>query len=125
MGEPVRKARLLAKLGPAEIDEAVRDLKADQDEEALAVVQRYRDEVRKTADALAGTRVNAVRNPAGFRELQIGLRESLRRLDDLILMLPEDKRPWFEAVRSDLTETENSLMQSLFPSLDQKHGKKG
>ncbi len=82
---PVRKAKLLAKLGPLAVDEAARRIGADQDEAAIAALERFRDDVHSTADALTAMQVNAARHPAGFKELQIGLRESLRRLGDLVL----------------------------------------
>jgi len=121
----VRKAKLLAKLGPLEVDEAARKIKADQDEEAFSELERFRDEARTTADALAAMQVNASRHPAGFKELQIGLRESLRRLGDLVLLVQSDEQPRFEALRSDLATTQNSLIEALFPSPKEKREKGG
>jgi hypothetical protein len=43
------------------------------------------------------------------------LRETVRRVDDLILSLPVDKRPFFREVRSDLAKAQNELIDSLFP----------
>jgi hypothetical protein len=122
---PVREAKLLAKLGPLEVNEALKDLKADQDSAALAVLQRLRDDARKTVDALLATQVNAARHPAGFKELQIGLRESLRRLNDLSSVVPIDQEDQLESLRSDLTETQTSLMDALFPSSKDKRTKSG
>jgi hypothetical protein len=122
---PVGKAKLLAKLGPLEVDEAARQIKADQDEAAFTVLERYRDNARTIADALAAAQVNPARHPAGFKELQIGLRQSLRRLGDLLLLLPSDEQPRIEALRSDLTAVQNSLMEALFPSPKDKQGKSG
>ena len=78
-----------------------------------------------TVQALSSTGVNAEQHPAGFKELQISLRETLRRIDELILQLPLDKRPWFQAVRSDLTKSQNSLIEALFPTLGDRRSKKG
>jgi hypothetical protein len=122
--DPVRKAKTLGKLGPREVDEARKDLSAGQDEKALAVLEHYRDEVRETDEGLAAAGLDAERHPSGFKELQIGLRETIRHLDDLILSLPSDKRPWFRAVRSDLVTTQNSLIDALFPAPAAKGAKK-
>jgi hypothetical protein len=119
----VRKAKLLAKLGPLEVDEALRNLQADQDDMALARLSKYRDDARSNADALSATEADPARHPAGFKELQIGLRESLRRLNDLLAVVPSDEQPQFEAVRSDLSGTQNSLIEALFPSPKGKRGK--
>jgi hypothetical protein len=114
--DTVRKAKILAKLGPLEIAEARANVRAEKEEQALALLEKYRDEVGKTAEALAATGVDAQRRPAGFKELQISLRESIRHLDDLILSLPVDTRQFFQAVRSDLSATQNLLFDALFPS---------
>jgi hypothetical protein len=123
--DPVARAKILAKLGRFEVDQARSDLKADKEEQSLADLERYRDEVESAVQALAATGVNAEQHPSGFKELQISLRETLRHIDDLILQIPLDKRPWFQAVRSDLAKSQNSLIEALFPSLGEKRSKKG
>jgi hypothetical protein len=75
----------------------------------------YRDEIQKTLNDLLATGVDPVKKPAGFKELQIGLRMSTRQLDDLILTIPVDKRPFFRAVRTDLADVQNKLIDLLFP----------
>ena len=122
--DPVRKAKIVAKLGHFEIEQSRSDLKAGDEEKALAVLERYNDEVRKTAEALTASGIDPERRPAGFKELQISLREFIRQLDDLILTLPFDKRPWFQAVRSDMSATQNSLFDALFPSGSGKGSKR-
>lgn len=122
--DPVRKAKIVAKLGHFEIEQSRLDLKAGDEEKALAVLERYNDEVRKTAEALTASGIDSERRPAGFKELQISLREFIRQLDDLILTLPFDKRPWFQAVRSDISATQNSLFDALFPSGSGKGSKR-
>jgi hypothetical protein len=123
--DPVAKAKILAKLGRYEVDQARADLKADKDEQSLADLEHYRDQVENTVQALSATGVNAEQHPSGFKELQISLRETLRHIDDLILQLPLDKRPWFQAVRSDLGKSQNLLIEALFPSLGEKRSKRG
>jgi hypothetical protein len=123
--DPVAKAKILARLGHFEIDQARADLKADKDEQSLADLEHYRDQVETTVQALSATGVNAEQHPAGFKELQISLRETLRRIDELIFQLPLDKRPWFQAVRSDLGKSQTLLIEALFPTLGEKRLKKG
>jgi hypothetical protein len=113
--DPVRKARALVKLGSAQIDLARQQLKAGEDVNSLETLQQYRDEVKQTVDGLAATGVDAEKKPAGFKELQISLRETIRKIDDLILTLPVDKRPFFREVRTDLVMEQNGLIDALFP----------
>lgn len=119
------KAKILAKLGHYEVEQARADLKADKDEESLADLEHYRDQVESTVQGLSALGVNAEQHPSGFKELQISLRETLRHIDELILQLPLDKKPWFQAVRSDLGNSQNSLIEALFPTLGEKRSKKG
>lgn len=123
--DPVAKAKILAKLGRFDIDQARADLKADKEEQSLADLEHYRDQVENTVMALSATGVNAEQHPSGFKELQISLRETLRHIDELILQLPLDKRPWFQAVRSDLGKSQNVLIEALFPSLGERRSKRG
>jgi hypothetical protein len=123
--DPVAKAKILAKLGRFEVDQARADLKEDKEEQSLADLEHYRDQLENTVQALSATGVNAEQHPSGFKELQISLRETLRHIDEIILLLPFDKRPWFQAVRSDLAKSQNSLIEALFPTLDEKRSRRG
>jgi hypothetical protein len=118
--DPVRRAKLLAKLGPLEMTQAHMYVKGDDAMKALVTVEHYRDEVRKTTDDLAAAKVNTAKHPSGYKELQIGLRESIRRLNDVILLLPVDERSSFEAARSDLTTMQAALFEALFPTAAEK-----
>ena len=113
--DPVRKARALAKLAQPQIDFARKQLDTGDDVASLSTLEQYRDEVQKTFAALKATGIDAERKPAGFKELQISLRRSLRSFDDLILTLPVDKRPFFRAVRADVAKVQNELIDVLFP----------
>ena len=70
---------------------------------------------RKPSRASRAAVPDAEKKPAGFKELQISLRETVRHIDDLILTLPVDKRPFFREVRDDLVKTQNELIDALFP----------
>lgn len=114
--DPVRKAKLLAKLGSVEIERAAALLKDGDERQALSGLQYYRDQVRSTSDALTATGVDPGKRPAGFKELQIALREDIRRLDDLIFSLPVDDRGGFEEVRAGLAAAQSMLFGELFPT---------
>jgi hypothetical protein len=112
--DPVHKSRALVKLGDDQIDLAKKQLKEDE-VASLHTLEQYRDEVHDMVTALNAMGVDAERKPAGFKELQISLRETIRRIDDLILTLAVDKRPFFRAVRNDLFTDQNVLIDELFP----------
>lgn len=112
--DTVRKARMLAKLGDDQVDLAKKQLKEDE-VASLHTLEQYRDEVHDMVAALSGLGVDAEKRPAGFKELQISLRGSIRRIDDLIFTLNVDKRPFFRSVRNDLFADQNALIDKLFP----------
>ena len=122
--DPVRKARALAKLGDDQIDEARRQLKAGDDVASLHTLEQYRDEIQHMTEALKATGADAEKKPAGFKELQISVRMNVRRIDDLILSLPVDKRPFFREVRTDLVKTQNELIDALFPRQPERNSRK-
>ena len=113
--DPIRKARVLARLGDDQVAEARDELKSGKDVDSLQTLQKYRDEVRETVTALEAVVPDAEKKPAGFKELQISMRETVRHIDDLILTLPVDKRPFFRDVRDELVKTQNELIDALFP----------
>jgi hypothetical protein len=118
--DPVHRANDLAKLEPDQFA-AIRDkLSAGDEVEALQELEHFRDEVTSTITALQPFAPKAESHPDGFKNLQIALREALRELDGIITGLDVDKRPWFRAVRSDLQDSQNVLIDALFP---QKPGK--
>jgi hypothetical protein len=122
--DPVRKARDLVKLGGDQIELAKKQLKSGDDVGSLHTLEQYRDEVRETVEALKATGVDAEKKPAGFKELQISLRETVRHIDDLIFTLPVDKRPFFREVRTDLVTAQNDLIDALFPRKPDQKSKK-
>jgi hypothetical protein len=113
--DPVRRARVLSKLGDDQVEEARKQLKSGEDVESLQTIEKYRDEVRETVAKLEAVVPDAEKKPAGFKELQISMRETIRHIDDLILTLPVDKRPFFREVRDELVKTQNELIDALFP----------
>jgi hypothetical protein len=122
--DPVRKARALVKLGDEQIDEARKQLKNGDEVASLHTLEQYRDEVRHIAELLKATGVDPEKKPGGFKELQISLRETVRHIDDLILTLPVDKRPFFREVRADLVNTQNELIDALFPRQPDRNSRK-
>jgi hypothetical protein len=121
--DPVRKARALVKLGDDQMDESRKRLKAGDDVGSLHTLEQYRDEIQHMAEVLKSTGVDAEKRPGGFKELQISLRENIRRIDDLILSLPVDKRPFFREVRTDLVKMQNELIDALFPRRPDRNSK--
>ena len=123
---PVRKAKLLAKLGPLEVDEAARKINADQDD---AGAVRARTISRRCPEDHRCTRLPRKRMRRATRLASRNCRSgSENRSGGWAIWFwwcPAIKQPRFEAVRSDLSATQNSLIEALFPSPKEKREKDG
>ncbi len=113
--DPVRKANDLAKLEPDQFAAVRQKLSGGDEVGALQELENFRDEVGATVAALQPLAPKAESHPDGFKNLQIALREALRETDAIIERLAVDKRPWFRAVRTDLQNSQNILIDALFP----------
>jgi len=113
--DPVHRANDLAKLEPGQFASVREKLAGGDEVEALQELEHFRDEVASTITALQPLAPKAESHPDGFKNLQIALREALREMDGIITGLDVDKRPWFRAVRSDLQNSQNVLIDALFP----------
>jgi hypothetical protein len=84
---------------------------------SLAVdrVKQYRDAAQSVANNLDAKVADPEKHPAGFKQLQISLRSSLRRLEDIIVRLPSDDAKPFQELRKDLEELDRRLVRELFP----------
>ena len=113
--DPVHKAHILIPLGDAEFRDIQQEVGADNAQGALAILQQYRDEAQACQKALEATGRDPEKHPNGFKELQISLRESLRRLDHIIADLSGDEQKSFRDVRQDLEQMDLKLIHQLFP----------
>ena len=113
--DPVRKAKIMPQLGDAEFQEIQKDIGSDHFADALAMLRRYSEQARSCLKGLDATGVDAEKHSSGFRQLQISLRESLRRLDAIIASLSTDEQPGFTEIRTDLDEMSRHLIDELFP----------
>src|SRR3984885_3484311 len=112
---PVRKAKILIQLGDAEFHDIQKDASADDAPGALAILRQYRDEAQASQKALEATGHDPEKHPNGFKELQISLRESLRRLDTVIGDLSGDEQKPFRDIRQELDQMNRQLIHQLFP----------
>jgi hypothetical protein len=122
--DPVHRAKALAKLITREVDVASAEIRKGEINEGVARLERYRDLARRVHEELLATGRNPVKKPDGFMQLQIALRESVRRLNDLIFLIPIGRREPVEVVREDLDRINAQLLAELFPPPKPKPKKK-
>ncbi len=113
--DPVRKAKKMPQLGEAEFQQIQKDVASEQFADALALLRQYRGEVQSCVQGLDATGANAEKHSSGFRQLQISLRESLRRLDAMIPLVSPEAQSGFTETRKALNEMNMHLIDELFP----------
>jgi hypothetical protein len=113
--DPVRKARLIVPLGDAQFQQVQSEVAEGNYSEALDLVKQYRDEAQGTLRQLDAKEPDAEKHPSGFKQLQISLRASVRRVDDILVGLAGDDQKPFLDLRKDLEQMNRHLIRELFP----------
>jgi hypothetical protein len=113
--DPAHKAKLLIPLGESEFKDAQAALASDKVPEAVEILKKYLDEAQACLKELESKYPDAQKHVGGYKELQISLRQSLRRLDSMIVGLTEDDRKPLVEIRGQLDEIDRHLIQQLFP----------
>ena len=111
----VRKAKLIDKLGDAQLEEARRAGKAGDYNAVGMTLEKYRDNVRVAVEALKKQHPDAERQSNGYRQLQMHVRKGIREVDETLLVSPEDYKPPLQIVRQDLIGMDDGLLKMLFP----------
>jgi hypothetical protein len=111
----VHKAKLLEKLGDAQLEETRRASQASDYRTIGLVMEKYRDNARAAVDALKKDHPDAERHTNGFKQLQIHVHKSLREVDEVLVVAPDEYRPPLEIVRRDLANMDEELLDLLFP----------
>jgi hypothetical protein len=118
--DPMRRAQMMPKLGEAEFDEITRDVDAGKLPEAVAVLREYSSEIGSCEKGLDAQHINAEKHSKGYKQLEISLRESLRRLNGLLVSFTAEEQQPFLDVRADLDTLNRHLIRELFPNQPDK-----
>lgn len=113
--DPLHKARMMPQYGDLEFQSVHDAIEEGNLSQAVDQVKQYRDAAQSVANNLDAKVADPEKHPAGFKQLQISLRSSLRRLEDIIVRLPSDDAKPFQELRKDLEELDRHLVRELFP----------
>ena len=111
----VHKAKLLERLGDAQLELTRRASQANDYKTIGLVMEKYRDNVRAAVDALKKDHRDAEHHTSGFKQLQIHVHRALRDVDETLVVAPDEYRPPLEIVRRDLAAIDDELLDLLFP----------
>jgi hypothetical protein len=113
--DPVHKAKLLTKLSDSEFREIQDLLGAGKLSEASPIADRLADEAESAMKALDARGKDAEKHPEGYKQLEMSVRGSLRRMNNILIELSGDDQKPFLAVRNRLDVLEKQLIRELFP----------
>ena len=111
----VQKAKQMGRLGDAQFAEARRAGKAGDFNTVGLTLEKYRDNVRASVDALKKQHPDAEKQSNGYRQLEMQVQKGLREVEESIIVSPEDYRPPLQLVRQDLIGMDEELLKALFP----------
>jgi hypothetical protein len=114
--DPMHRAKMMPQLGEAEFQQIDKDIAAGNLPGALQVAREYRDQVRSCENGLDAKEADPEKHPSGFKQLQISLRQSLRRLDEMLVNMTADEQVPFIELRKDLDQLDRHLIRELFPN---------
>jgi hypothetical protein len=113
--DAVRKAGLVAQLADAEFRDMHAKIDAGDLAAAAEIAQLVRDEAAASKKALDAKHRDAEAHPEGYKKLEISVRESVRRLDDIMVSLAKDDQKPLADVRAELEALDREMIHQLFP----------
>jgi hypothetical protein len=88
----------------------------DHDVEALgSLADQYTSAIRSARDTIVGSDRDATRKPAGYKDLELTLRQQSRRLEDISRSLSFDERAPITRARETADSIREELLRLLFP----------
>jgi len=122
---PVKKAKLEVRLARVRLAEAIDAYSGGHYDDFWKLLGAYEEFMKKAwADLQASGKI-AARKPDGFKQLDIGLRESRRDLEDFETRITFDERQEVQKIRARTDEIHNQVLKALFPSAPSKKNKSG
>lgn len=116
--DPVGRTRVQIRISDLLVSFIGDAVEASDLSEMEARVGEYRDTVSDARDTMLNSGRDASRQAAGFRDLEIALRQHLNQLDDIGSRLPLDLRDPIETLVTDVSEIRDELFDALFPNQD-------
>jgi hypothetical protein len=113
--DPVRKAKMLPQLSDSEFHQIQPLLSAGNLTAAAAIAKQLADEAELAVKDLDAKGRDPEKHAEGYRQAEISVRGSLRRINDILVGLSADDQNLFLEVRRRLDELERHLIRALFP----------
>lgn len=113
---PVKKAKLKVRLGRVKLFQAIDAYDRGDRGQCQQLLGAYLEVMKSAWTDLQGSGRQAWRKPDGFKQLDIGLRENARFLQDLMHRVPFEERGPVEKVFQEAEKLRAAVLEALFPS---------
>lgn len=113
---PVKKAKYQIRLSRLRLLQAIDAYNKGGLEPGQRLLDAYLEQIRQSWQTLQASERRAVKQPQGFKELDIELREDLRLLDDLAHRLSYMDRDPIEKAGREVERVRGEVLRALFPS---------
>lgn len=113
--DPVHKAKLLGPLSDAEFHAIQGFVTAGNLSDAAPLANELADEAEEALKALDGRGKDPEKHPEGYKQVEISVRGSLRRIENILVELSADDQTAFLAVKKRLDAVEHQVLRELFP----------
>ena len=114
-GNPAKKAKLEIRLGSLKLEQAAVAYDHDEIEAGAKLLDAYLSWMKQAWDLLHQSGRDAGHRPQGFIDLDIALRENMRKLADLKIHTPFADRAPIERVGAETDTLHTQVLGALFP----------
>ena len=114
---PVKRAKYEIRLGRLELDQAIAAYDHGTVELGAKLLTAYLERMRSSWQTLQASGRQAARQPRGFRELDIALREDGRLLQDVGHRVSYFDRGPIEKAGKEVDRIRSEVLRALFPAL--------
>lgn len=111
--DPADRAKIVAKIGEELLKQVARKYKEEAYSEGDKILADYLETVRAAHQGLQRSGRDARRSPNGFKQLEIHLRESRRKLEDIARQLPYSNRAPVEEAIAEVEALHRQLLYAL------------
>jgi hypothetical protein len=122
---PIKKAKLEIRLGRLKLKEAFAAYSTGKYDACWKLLAAYQSAMERAWADLQSSGRNAAKRPDGFKQLDIGLRESRRDMEDFETHITYEERQAVEKIRIQTENLHNRVLTSLFPAMAPKKNERG
>jgi len=113
--DPIDRAKIGVKISDILVEDVGEAVREGNFEEMQLQLTAYAQTIENAHKELLDSGRNAVKKPGGFKELEIALRQHVRKFDELSRMLNLQRRVPLEQTKDLATGIRDKLLKALFP----------